>query len=66
LCQRTLQQTENPVEQAILNREADKRLLAAFISGLKGVPGKHARLQMPDMIERALNMTIVATNVETC
>jgi hypothetical protein len=39
LCQRTVQQTENPVEQAILNREADKRLLAAFISGLRGVPG---------------------------
>jgi hypothetical protein len=65
LCQRTLQRTENPVEQAILNREADKRLLAAFISGVNGVPGKHGRLQMPDMIERALNMAIVATNVET-
>jgi DNA-binding MurR/RpiR family transcriptional regulator len=28
LCQRTIQQTENPVEQAIMNREAEKRLLA--------------------------------------
>jgi hypothetical protein len=64
LCQRTVQQTENPVEQAILNREADKRLLAAFISGLRGVPGKHVRLQMPDTIDRALNMAIVATNAE--
>jgi DNA-binding MurR/RpiR family transcriptional regulator len=42
LCQRTVQQTENPVEQAILNREAEKRLLEAFISGLNGVPGRHA------------------------
>jgi hypothetical protein len=33
LCQRTVQQTGNPVEQAIPNREADKRLLAAFIRG---------------------------------
>jgi hypothetical protein len=39
LCQRTVPQTENPVEQAILNREADKRLLAAFISGLRGFQG---------------------------
>jgi hypothetical protein len=43
LCQKTVQQTENPVEQAILNREAEKRLLAAFISGLRGVPGKHVK-----------------------
>jgi hypothetical protein len=64
LCQRTVQQTENPVEQAILKREADKRLLAAFISGLRGVPGKQVRLQMPDTIVRALNMAIVATNAE--
>jgi hypothetical protein len=53
LCQRTVQQTENPAEQAILNREAHKRLLAAFISGLRGVPEKHVRLQMPDTIDSA-------------
>jgi hypothetical protein len=40
-------------------------LLAAFISGLKGVPGRHVRLQMPDTVEMALNMAIVATNVES-
>ena len=65
LCQKTVPQTENPVEQAILNREAEKRLLAAFISGLRGVPGKHVRIQMPDTLEKALNMAVVATNVET-
>jgi hypothetical protein len=65
LCQKTSQQTGNPVEQAILNREAEERLLAAFISGLRGVPGKHVRLKMPDTIDKALNMAIVATNVET-
>jgi hypothetical protein len=65
LCQKTIQHSENPVEQVILNKEAEKRLLAAFISGLRGVPGKHVRLQMPDTIDRALNMAVVATNVET-
>jgi hypothetical protein len=48
LCQRTIKRTENPVEQAILNREAEKRLLAAFINELRGGPGKHGRLQMPN------------------
>jgi hypothetical protein len=52
------------VEQAVLSREADKRLLAAFISGLRGVPGKQVRLQMPGTIDTALNMAIVATNAE--
>jgi hypothetical protein len=65
LCQRTVQQTGDPVEQVTLNREPEKRMLAAFISGLSRVPGKHVRLQMPDIIDRALNMAIVATNVET-
>jgi hypothetical protein len=46
LCQRAVLQTGNIVEQAILHREADKRLLAAFISGLSGVPGKQVRRQM--------------------
>jgi hypothetical protein len=53
------------VEQAILNREADKRLLGAFVSGLRGVPGKHVRSQMPDTIDRALNVVIIASNAGT-
>jgi hypothetical protein len=64
LGQRTVQQTGDPVEQAILNREADKILLAAFINGLSGVPGKQVRLQMPGTIDKAVNMAIVATNAE--
>jgi hypothetical protein len=64
LCQRTIQHTENPVEQAVLNRDAEKRLLAAFINGLRGGPGKPVRLQMPNTIDMALNMAITATNAE--
>jgi hypothetical protein len=58
LCQRTMRRSDNPVEQAVINQEADRRLLAAFINGLIGVPGKQIRLQMPE------NMAIVATNAE--
>ena len=64
LCQRTVRTSENAVEQAVLNQEADRRLLAAFINGLIGAPGKHVRLQMPENIDRALNMVIIATNAE--
>jgi len=64
LCQRTIRISDNAVEQAVINQEADRRLLAAFINGLSGLPGKHVRLQMPASIDRALNMVIVATNAE--
>jgi hypothetical protein len=52
------------VEQAVINQEADRRLLAAFINGLIGALGKQVRLQMPGTIDKALNMAIVATTAE--
>jgi len=64
LCQRTVRNSVNPVEQAVINQEADRRLLAAFINGLIGAPGKQVRLQMPETIDKALNMAIIATNAE--
>jgi hypothetical protein len=64
LCQRTIRSSENPIEQAIINQEADHRLLAAFINGLAGAAGKQVRMQMPDNINKALNMGIVVTNAE--
>jgi hypothetical protein len=63
-CLRTIQSSNNPVEQAVINREADRRLLPAFINGLTGVPGRQVKLQMPDTIDKALQMAIIATNAE--
>ena len=64
LCQQTICSSDNPLEQGIINQEADKRLLAAFINGLIGAVGKQIRMHMPDNIDKALNMAIVATNAE--
>ncbi len=64
LCQRTVYSSENPVEQAVINRETDRRFLAAFINGLTGVPGRQVKLQMPDTIDKALNLAIVAANAD--
>ena len=36
LCQQTIRSSDNPLEQGIINQEADKRLLAAFVNGLIG------------------------------
>jgi hypothetical protein len=48
----------------VINREAERRLLAAFINGLIGLPARQVRLQMPDTVDKALNMAIVATHAE--
>jgi len=64
LCQRTICSSDNPVEQAVINQEVDRRLLAVFVNGLIGAPGKQVRLQMPETIEKALNMAVIATNAK--
>jgi hypothetical protein len=64
LCQQTIRSSSVAEEQVVINQEADRRLLAAFINGLIGVPGKHVKMQMPETIDQALHMAIVATNVD--
>jgi hypothetical protein len=64
LCQRTIHSSEDAVEQAAINQEPERRLLAAFINRLIGAPGKQVRLQMPETINKALHMAIVATSAE--
>ena len=64
LCQRTVRTSDNAVEQAVINQETDRRLLAAFINGLIGAPGKQGRVRMPETIDKALNMAIIATKAE--
>jgi len=64
LCQRTVRSSANPVEQAVIQQEADRRLLAAFINGLVRTAEKHVKMHMPDNIDKALNMAIIATNAE--
>lgn len=52
------------MEPAVTNPEADRRLLAASINGLIGAVGKQVRMQMPENIDKALYMAIIATNAE--
>jgi hypothetical protein len=64
LCQRAIRSSNNPVVQAVINKEADRKVLAAFINGLTGTPGRQVRLQMPETVVKALNMAIITTNAE--
>ena len=56
LCQQTIRSSANPVEQAVINQEADRRLLAAFINELIVTVGKQVRMQMPNNIDKDLNV----------
>jgi len=64
LCQRTIRSSNNPVEQAVINQKAERWLLASFINGLIGATGRHFRSQIPDNIDKALNMAVIAINAE--
>jgi len=44
LCQRTVRSSANAVEQAVIQQEADRKLLAAFINGLVGTAGKQVKM----------------------
>jgi hypothetical protein len=52
------------MEQAVIQQVADRRLLAAFINGSGGAPGRHVRLQMHEDIDRASIMAIKETNAD--
>ena len=52
------------MKQAVIQQEADRSILAAFVNGLVGIAGKQVKMQMPDNIDKALNMPIIATNPE--
>ena len=47
-----------------MNEEAERRLLAIFINGLKGNPGLQVRYQMPDTIEKALKIANTVAQAE--
>ena len=51
LCQRTNRGSGNHLEEDVINQEAERRLLAAYINGLNGAPGKQVRLDARNNIE---------------
>jgi hypothetical protein len=41
-------------------------LLASFISGLQGNPGKHTRFSMPSTMEDAIKIAVTVEQAEAC
>jgi hypothetical protein len=58
LCQRTIRRVQDEEVQKIVNEEAERRLLAAYIHGLKGIVGQQEQFQMPTSMEQAVKLTV--------
>jgi len=64
LCQRTIRKVQDEEVQRIINEEAERRLLAAYINGLRGVVGQQVQFQTPSTMEQAVKLAITVENVE--
>lgn len=64
LCARTIRQVSDPTQQAIINEEAERRMLAAYINGLYGIVGKQVRYRMPSTLNEAIQIATTVSEVE--
>jgi hypothetical protein len=64
MCQRTIRRVHDEETQRVINEEAERRLLAAYIHGLKGVIGQQVQFQMPSTMEQAVRLAVTIENVK--
>ncbi|PNF33118.1 hypothetical protein B7P43_G15214 [Cryptotermes secundus] len=50
--------------QRVINEQAERRLLAAYIHGLRCVVGQQVRYQMPNTMDQAVKLAVTFENVE--
>jgi hypothetical protein len=58
LGQKIVPQAADAVQQTIYNEQAERMMLASFISGLSGIPGKQVRFALPETMEDALRIAV--------
>jgi hypothetical protein len=63
-CQRTIRKVQDEEVQKIINGETERRLLAAYIHGLKGIVGQQVQFQMPTSMEQTVKLAVTVENVE--
>lgn len=64
LCSRTIRQVAEPTQQAIINEEAERRMLADYINGLQGTVGRQVRYRMPSTLTEAIQIATTVAEVE--
>jgi hypothetical protein len=64
LCQKTIRHVEDEATQRIINEEAERRLVAAYINGLAKIEGQQVRFRMPHTLEEAVQVAVTVSNAE--
>ena len=64
LAQKVMCKADDPVAQGIHRENADRMLLASFVAGLIGIPGKQVRYANPRNIEQALSIALSVQEAE--
>jgi hypothetical protein len=64
LCQKTLRRVNDEATQRVINEEAERCLVAAYINGLGGTVGQQLRFHMPSSLEEAVQVAITISNAE--
>jgi hypothetical protein len=64
LCQRTIREVQDEKVERIIDEEAERRLLAAYIHGLRGVVEEQVEFQMLSTMEEAVRLAVTVENAE--
>jgi hypothetical protein len=64
LAQKLVCKVDDPQAQHIHQENAERMLLAAFVSGLTGTPGKQCRFSNPQNIQQALSVALTVDQAE--
>jgi hypothetical protein len=64
LCQKTIRKVDDEATQLVLNEEAERRLVAAYINGLRGVAGQQEKFRMPATMDEAVRLAVTIENAE--
>jgi hypothetical protein len=64
LAQKVVCKVDNLQVQRVHKENAERMLLAAFLSGLVGVSGRHVRFSNPQTIQQALSIAVTADQAE--
>jgi hypothetical protein len=64
LCHKTIRRVDNEAAQAALNDDAERRLVAAYINGLRGIVGQQVKLRMQSNMDKAVRLAVTVENAE--
>jgi len=64
LFQKNTCQVDNPVAQGVHSENAERMLLARYVAGLIGVPGKQVRYASPVSVQEAIRIAVSVQEAE--